>query len=43
MIMKIAEKYKDQKDKFERVCDLAEQALSNLGEEVYYNEAEKFA
>ena len=42
-IMFIAEQYKDQKEKFERVCDLAEKALSNLGEDVYKNEANKFA
>lgn len=42
-ILYIAEQYKDQKDKFERVCDLAENALSNLGDSVYQNEAKRFA
>lgn len=39
----IAEQYRDQKDKFERVCDIAEAALFNLGEDTYKNEAANYA
>lgn len=42
-IVQIAREYKDDKDKFEKVCDLAEQSLNNLGEDVYKNEAKTFA
>lgn len=42
-ILIIAEKYRDQKEKFEKVCDMAEKALNELGEDTYKNEAKKYA
>ena len=43
LILEIAEKYKDDQSKFERVCDVAENFLSLFGEQVYQTEAAKFA
>lgn len=43
MIIQIAQQYKDDEKKFEKVCDVAENFLSLFGEDIYKNEAAKFA
>lgn len=44
-ILLIAEEYKDQPEKFDRICELADLALKNLGEkkDLYKNEANQYA
>lgn len=38
----MAEQYREQPDKFDRICELLELAMENLGEDIYKNEANKF-
>lgn len=38
----MAEQYRDQPDKFDRICELLELAMENLGEDIYKNEASNF-